>query len=102
MVGELPLVPEGNRRTLSGIPPHSGEVMVHPRLPHSLTMPFFHPIPPGAPLKLDGRPGTCSQDTYAHCDQALLRELCNTARGAGTDLQPAVFEVAATSGWRAE
>lgn len=54
------------------------------------------PIPPGAPLKLDGRPGICSQDTCAHYDQALLRELCSAAREAGTDLQPVVFEVAAT------
>ena len=54
------------------------------------------PMPPGAPLKLDGRPGICSQDSCAHYDQALLRDLCGSARAAGTQLQPVVFEAAAT------
>jgi putative aminopeptidase FrvX len=54
------------------------------------------PIPPGSPLKLDGRPGIWSQDSHAHYDQALLLELCSAARDAGTELQPVVFEVAAS------
>lgn len=54
------------------------------------------PIPPGVPLELDGRPGIWSQDSHAHYDQALLQELCGAAREAGTELQPVVYEVAAS------
>jgi len=54
------------------------------------------PIPPGAPLKLDGRPGIWAKDRLAPYDQALLRDLCAAARSAGTELQPVVFDNAAS------
>ncbi len=54
------------------------------------------PIPPGAPLKLDGRPGIWSKDRSCHYDQALLQELCRAAVAAGTELQPVVYEQAAS------
>ncbi len=54
------------------------------------------PIPPGAPLLLDGRPGIWSKDSRAHYDQALLRELSQAAQAAGTELQPVVFDGAAS------
>jgi putative aminopeptidase FrvX len=54
------------------------------------------PIPPGAPLKLDGRPGIWSKDQQTHYDQATLRELRRAATEAGTELQPVVYERAAS------
>ncbi len=50
------------------------------------------PVPPGAPLVLDGRPGIWSKDTVTHYDQRLLRALCRAAEAAGTALQPVVYE----------
>lgn len=54
------------------------------------------PIPPGAPLKLDGRPGIWAKDRLAPYDQALVRDLCAAARAVGTELQPVVFDNAAS------
>ncbi|MEZ4731344.1 MAG: M20/M25/M40 family metallo-hydrolase [Caldilineaceae bacterium] len=54
------------------------------------------PMPPGAPLKLDGRPGIWAKDRVAPYDQALLRDLCAAAHAAGTELQPVVFDNAAS------
>ena len=54
------------------------------------------PIPPGAPLKLDGRPGIWAKDRLAPYDQALVRDLCAAAQAAGTELQPVVFDNAAS------
>lgn len=52
------------------------------------------PIPPGAPLELDGRPGVWSRDRLAHYDPRLLIALCRAATEAGTELQPVVYESA--------
>ena len=49
------------------------------------------PIPPGAPLELDGRPGIWSKDSLAHYDQRLVKAFCQAALDAGTELQPVVF-----------
>ncbi|MBX3010177.1 MAG: M20/M25/M40 family metallo-hydrolase [Caldilineaceae bacterium] len=54
------------------------------------------PMPPGTPLKLDGRPGIWTKDRLAPYDQALVRDLCDAAQRAGTELQPVVFENAAS------
>jgi putative aminopeptidase FrvX len=54
------------------------------------------PLPSGAPLALDGRPGIWSKDRYAVYDQRLVAALCQAARDAGTELQPVVFESAAS------
>jgi putative aminopeptidase FrvX len=55
------------------------------------------PIPPGAPLKLDGRPGIWSKDTRTHYDQRLVRDLCRAAKEAGTESQPVVYTNAASN-----
>ncbi|MCX7668853.1 MAG: M20/M25/M40 family metallo-hydrolase [Anaerolineae bacterium] len=49
------------------------------------------PIPAGAPLHLDGRPGIWTMDRGGHYDQGLVRALCAAARQAGTELQPVVY-----------
>lgn len=54
------------------------------------------PTPPEAALALDGRPGIWTKDRLATYDVALVRTLCATAREAGTDLQPAVYQSAAS------
>jgi putative aminopeptidase FrvX len=54
------------------------------------------PIPPGGTLELDGRPGIWSKDRLAHYDQDLVETLSQAARRAGTELQPVVYESAAS------
>jgi putative aminopeptidase FrvX len=54
------------------------------------------PMPPGAPLLLDGRPGIWSKDRLGHYDQWLVRDLCQAAKRAGTELQPVVYDNAAS------
>jgi putative aminopeptidase FrvX len=49
------------------------------------------PIPPGAPLKLDDRPGIWSKDSGTFYDPRLVRALCQAAVTAGTELQPVVY-----------
>jgi putative aminopeptidase FrvX len=53
------------------------------------------PIPPEAPLELDGRPAVWSMDALGHFDQRLVKDLCQSAKEAGTELQVAVYENAA-------
>jgi putative aminopeptidase FrvX len=54
------------------------------------------PIPPDSPLKIDGRPGIWSKDRIAQYDQGLLREFSEAALRAGTALQAAVYDGAAS------
>lgn len=54
------------------------------------------PIPPGSPLKINGRPGIWSKDRIAQYDQDLLRDFSQAALKVGTELQPAVFDGAAS------
>ncbi|MAT99067.1 MAG: hypothetical protein CL608_18125 [Anaerolineaceae bacterium] len=54
------------------------------------------PIPPGTPLELDGRPAIWSKDRLGHYDQPLLQALCQAALDAGTELQPVVYQSAAS------
>ncbi len=54
------------------------------------------PIPPGTPLKLDGRPALWSKDRLAHYDLRLQQALRRAAEEAGTELQTAVYDGAAS------
>jgi putative aminopeptidase FrvX len=54
------------------------------------------PMPPGAPLALDGRPGVWAKDRTAPYDQRLVQELMAAAERAGTGLQPVVYDGAAS------
>jgi len=54
------------------------------------------PIPPGAPLQLDGRPGIWSKDRLAPYDVQLLRDLSAAAKRVGTELQPVTYDGAAS------
>jgi putative aminopeptidase FrvX len=54
------------------------------------------PMPPGAPLALDSRPGIWVKDRVAPYDQQLVRDLRQAARDAGTDLQPVAYDSAAS------
>jgi putative aminopeptidase FrvX len=54
------------------------------------------PMPPGTTLELDGRPAIWSKDRLAHYDQPLLQAFCQAALAAGTELQPVVYESAAS------
>lgn len=54
------------------------------------------PIPEGVPLQLDGRPAAWSKDRLASYDQQLIRQFRQAAKMAGTALQTAVYEGAAS------
>lgn len=54
------------------------------------------PMPPGSPLVMDSRPGIWVKDRVAPYDQQLVRDLCQAAQGAGTELQPVAFDSAAS------
>jgi putative aminopeptidase FrvX len=54
------------------------------------------PIPPGAPLELDGRPGIWSKDRVTHYDQRLTQFLIRAAEQAGTGLQPVAYDATAS------
>lgn len=75
---------------------HGAKVLAHNEKPETFIAIDGCPIPPGAPLELDGRPGVWSKDRYTIYDQRLLGALCQAARDAGTELQPVVFESTAS------
>jgi putative aminopeptidase FrvX len=75
---------------------HGAKVLAHRERPEVFISVDGCPITPEAPLALDGRPGMWSKDKLAHYDQALLRDLCRLARAAGTELQPVVYDSAAS------
>jgi putative aminopeptidase FrvX len=54
------------------------------------------PMPPESDLQLDGRPAIWSKDRLGHYDQPLLLALCQAALDAGTELQPVVYDSAAS------
>jgi putative aminopeptidase FrvX len=54
------------------------------------------PMPPGAPLELDGRPGIWVKDRLTFSDDRLVMDLCRAAVRAGTELQPVVYDSAAS------
>lgn len=54
------------------------------------------PIPAGVPLQIDGRPAIWSKDRLATYDQQLLQQFCRAAMEAGTELQTAVYDGAAS------
>jgi putative aminopeptidase FrvX len=54
------------------------------------------PIPPGVSLQIDGRPAIWSKDRLATYDQRLLQQFCQAALAAGTELQTAVYDGAAS------
>lgn len=54
------------------------------------------PMPPGAPLALDGRPGIWSKDRIVQYDHGLIVALCAAAEAAGTQLQPVAYDAAAS------
>ncbi|WP_420629202.1 M20/M25/M40 family metallo-hydrolase [Candidatus Leptofilum sp.] len=54
------------------------------------------PMPPESDLVLDGRPAIWSKDRLAHYDQPLLQAFCQAVLDAGTELQPVVYQSAAS------
>jgi putative aminopeptidase FrvX len=54
------------------------------------------PIPAGVHLQLDGRPAAWSKHRLAVYDQSLLQQFRQAAKTAGTELQTAVYDGAAS------
>lgn len=75
---------------------HGAKVVAQAEKPEVFIAVDGCPMPPGTPLRLDGRPGIWSKDRRTHYDQRLIRALCRAAEAAGTELQPAVYDEAAS------
>lgn len=75
---------------------HGAKVLANRERPEIFIAVDGCPMPPGTPLKLDGRPGTWSKDQVTHFDQRLVRGLMRAAHEAGTELQTVVYEGAAS------
>ncbi len=54
------------------------------------------PVPPGAPLKLNGMPGIRTKDRAAIYDPYLLDDICRLAEKAGVGLQPVAYASSAS------
>ncbi|MBN1934907.1 MAG: M20/M25/M40 family metallo-hydrolase [Anaerolineae bacterium] len=70
---------------------HGARGLAHRLRPETFISIDGCPIPPGAPLQLDGRPGIWSKDVHTHYDQRLIKDLLRIAREAGSELQPVAF-----------
>jgi putative aminopeptidase FrvX len=75
---------------------HGAKVVAHRERPEVFVAVDGCPMPPGADLELDGRPAVWSKDSVAHSDQGLVLALCEAAGKAGTELQVAVYDAAAS------
>ena len=75
---------------------HGAKVLANRERPEIFIAIDGCPMPPGTPLKLDGRPGTWSKDKVTHFDQRLVQGLMRAAHEAGTELQTVVYEDAAS------
>ena len=79
---------------------HGAKFLAHREHPDVFIAIDGCPVLPDGPLLLDGRPGIWSKDQETNYDQALLRDLCDLAKAAGTALQPVVYERAASDAGR--
>lgn len=75
---------------------HGAKVVAQSERPEIFIAVDGCPMPIGTPLTLDGRPGIWSKDARTHFDQRLLQALCQAALQAGTELQPVVYDSAAS------
>jgi len=75
---------------------YGAKVLAHNERPEVFIAIDGCPMPPGAPLQLDGRPGIWVKDRFAYSDDRLVQDLCRAAERAGTELQPVVYDSAAS------
>jgi len=75
---------------------HGAKVLAHRIRPEVFVAVDGCPMPPGAPLTLDGRPGVWSKDRLTHADQELVKAFMQAAREAGTELQSVVYDGASS------
>ena len=80
---------------------HGAKVLAHREKPAIFVAIDGCPIPPGTDLVLDGRPGIWSKDKITHFDQFLIVDFIEAARKAGTELQTAVYQEAASDASKA-
>ena len=80
---------------------HGAAFIAHKEKPGIFVAVDGCPMPPDAPLALDGRPGIWSMDSAIHFDQELIKTLIECAKDAGTELQPVVYTNAFSDASRA-
>jgi len=75
---------------------HGAKVLAQRERPEIFIAVDGSPLVAESPIKLDGRPGIRSKDRVATYDQSLLHELCRVSVEAGVELQPVVYDGAAS------
>jgi len=75
---------------------NGAKILAHREKPACFIAVDGAPIPPGSRLKLDGRPAIWSKDRLATYDHGLLLAFRRSAADAGTGLQTAVYDNAAS------
>ena len=80
---------------------HGAKVVAHRVKPAVFIAVDICPLPPGAPLTLDDRPAVWAKDTATHYDHGVTTALIAAARAAGTEMQAAVYDLAASDASRA-
>ncbi len=79
---------------------HGAKLLCHRERPEIFVALDGCPMPPGSGLEIDGRPGAWSKDADTNYDQRLVVELCQAAERAGTSMQVAVYDGAASDAGR--
>ena len=75
---------------------HGAKILAQRERPDVFVAVDGSPLVPECPIALDGRPGIRSKDRVATYDQELLADLCRLSADAGVELQPVVYDGAAS------
>ena len=75
---------------------HGAKILAQRERPDVFVAVDGSPLVPECPIALDGRPGIRSKDRVATYDQGVLTDLCRLSADAGVELQPVVYEGAAS------
>ncbi|MFC2077573.1 M20/M25/M40 family metallo-hydrolase [Candidatus Bipolaricaulota bacterium] len=75
---------------------HGAKILAQRERPDVFVAVDGSPLVPECPIALDGRPGIRSKDRVATYDQELLADLCHLSAEAGVELQPVVYDGAAS------
>lgn len=75
---------------------HGAKLLVRTEQPEVFIAVDGSPMPPETHLALDGRPGIWAKDADAPYDPRLIKAFMEAAVRAGTELQPVVFDSAAS------
>jgi len=75
---------------------HGAKILANRERPDVFVAVDGSPLVPECPIALDGRPGIRSKDRVATYDTGLFSDLCRLSADAGVELQPVVYDGAAS------